>query len=102
MLPRGTDAPGFHPSTAERLPQRSTLSHHVEYKNKTKAHVNFVILPDVNKFEIYLTFLKDFSGIPSVAQRKRTGLVSMRMQVRSLASLRLQTQLGSGVAVAVV
>jgi len=53
------------------------------------------------------------SGVPVVAQQKQTQLVSMRMQVRSLASLsglriqcchelwyRLQTRLGSCVVVA--
>ena len=59
-------------------------------------------------FRIYL-------GVPVVAQQKRIQLVPMRMQVQSLASLsglriwhcrelqyRLQMQLGSHVAVAVV
>ena len=54
-------------------------------------------------------------GVPIVAQWKQTQLVSMRMQVRSLALLselrilrcpelwcRLQTWLGCGIAVAVV
>ena len=54
-------------------------------------------------------------GIPVMAQRKQISLASMRTQLRSLASLsglriqhccelwcRLQTQLGSGIAVAVV
>ena len=58
---------------------------------------------------------KGISGVPVVVQRKRTPLVSMRMQVRSLVLLsgsgiwrccerwcRLQTWLGSCIAVAVV
>ena len=50
-----------------------------------------------------------FQGVPVVAQRKRIQLGTMRLQVRSLASLsglrmwcRSQMQLGSDVAVAVV
>ena len=59
--------------------------------------------------------LKCILGVPVVAQLSRTWLVTMRMKVRSLASLsglrilcgrelwcRSQTQLGSGIAVAVV
>ena len=57
----------------------------------------------------------DVLGVPTVAQQKRTQLVSMRMQVRSLASIsglgihhccelwcRSQMRVGSGVAVALV
>ena len=62
-----------------------------------------------------LNYQKRNLGVPIVTQQVKTLLVSMRMQIRSLASLsglrirryrklqcRLQMRLGSGVAVAVV
>lgn len=48
-VPEGADAPAFTLPLPGTLPQSSTLAHHVD-KGKTRAHVNFVILPDVNKF----------------------------------------------------
>ena len=93
----------------------------VKNKNKTNLQTNRKLaliihtIYKVNGKQITDLNVKCKAGVPNVAQWKRIWLAPMRMQVQSLALLsglriqhcrklwyRLQTRLGSGVAVAVV
>ena len=58
--PGGTDAPTSTLHCRALCHREVLWSIAVRDRNKTKAHVTLVILPDVNKFQLYLTLKKFF------------------------------------------
>ena len=101
----------------ERKPKEAggNEKHHGRNSRSGDSRVTEALCIGITVCMCGISLEKDTYGVPVLAQQKRISLVHMRMQVRSLALLswlriwrcrelwcRLQTQLGSCVAVAVV